>query len=54
MKENLDVFGFELANEQMAQIAAMDTGQSLFVDHRDPSFVEFIGAVRFGSETSRA
>ncbi|MEN3280378.1 MAG: 2,5-diketo-D-gluconate reductase [Solirubrobacteraceae bacterium] len=54
MKENLDVFGFELTNEQMAQIAAMDTGQSLFVDHRDPSFVEFIGAVRFGSETSRA
>jgi len=54
MKENLDVFGFELTSEQMAQIAAMDTGQSLFVDHRDPSFVEFIGAVRFGSETSRA
>ncbi|MFP5018971.1 aldo/keto reductase, partial [Paenarthrobacter ureafaciens] len=30
MAQNLDVFGFTLTEEQMNQIAAMDTGASLF------------------------
>jgi 2,5-diketo-D-gluconate reductase A len=39
MRENLDVFDFELTADQMDQIAAMDTGASLFFDHRDPAIV---------------
>ena len=43
MAENLDVFDFELTDEQMARIATLDTGASLFFDHRDPAMVSFIG-----------
>jgi 2,5-diketo-D-gluconate reductase A len=39
MAQNLDVFDFELTDEQMARIATMDTGVSLFFDHRDPAIV---------------
>jgi 2,5-diketo-D-gluconate reductase A len=39
MTENIDVFGFELTDEQMASIATLDTGTSLFFDHRDPRMV---------------
>ena len=37
MRENLDVFDFELAEPEMAQITTLDTGESLFFDHRDPA-----------------
>jgi 2,5-diketo-D-gluconate reductase A len=37
MRENLDVFDFELTAEEMARIATLDTGESLFFDHRDPA-----------------
>jgi len=40
MRENLDVFDFELTAEQMQQIAAMDTNRSLFFDHRDPAIAD--------------
>lgn len=43
MAENLDVFDFELAVEEMAAIAALDTGESLFFDHRDPAMVSRLG-----------
>jgi 2,5-diketo-D-gluconate reductase A len=36
MAENFDVFGFTLTGDEMARIAAMDTGASIFFDHRDP------------------
>ncbi|MGW7202744.1 aldo/keto reductase [Streptomyces sp. NPDC054837] len=39
MAENIDVFDFELTDEQMAQIATLDTGSSLFFDHHDPEMV---------------
>ncbi|HEY3410442.1 MAG TPA: aldo/keto reductase, partial [Propionicimonas sp.] len=39
MAENLDVFDFELTKEEMATIATLDQGQSLFFDHRDPKMV---------------
>jgi hypothetical protein len=32
MAENIDVFDFALTDEQMARIASMDTGASLFFD----------------------
>jgi 2,5-diketo-D-gluconate reductase A len=37
MRENLDVFDFELTENEMAQITTLDTGESLFFDHRDPA-----------------
>src|SRR5512132_629633 len=46
MAENFDVFGFQLTDEEMGRIAAMDTGVSLFFDHRDPETVSRIGNVR--------
>ena len=39
MKENFDVFDLALSAEEMDRIAAMDTGASLFFDHRDPEIV---------------
>ena len=39
MAENLDVFDFELTDDEMARIATLDTGASLFFDHRDPEMV---------------
>jgi diketogulonate reductase-like aldo/keto reductase len=35
MRENLDIFDFELSTDDMAQIATLDTGKSLFFDHHD-------------------
>jgi 2,5-diketo-D-gluconate reductase A len=46
MTENIDVFDFELTDDEMARIAAMDTGASLFFDHRDPAMVGFLNARR--------
>ncbi|MFD9486767.1 aldo/keto reductase [Streptomyces sp. NPDC059991] len=43
MAENLDVFDFELTDDQMTAIAALDTGESLFFDHRDPVMVSRLG-----------
>ncbi|MGO4459545.1 aldo/keto reductase [Streptomyces sp. M-16] len=45
MAENLDVFGFGLTDEDMADIAALDTGASVFFDHRDPAVVSRLGNV---------
>ncbi|MFE3626584.1 aldo/keto reductase [Streptomyces goshikiensis] len=46
MAQNLDVFDFELGEDQMAAIAALDTGASLFFDHRDPGAVARLGRHR--------
>ena len=43
MAQNLDVFGFTLTDGEMARIAALDTGATLFFDHRDPAMVSAIG-----------
>jgi 2,5-diketo-D-gluconate reductase A len=48
MAENLDVFDFELTDEQMSRIATLDTGASVFFDHRDPEWVTRLGRVRTG------
>ncbi|WP_405965563.1 aldo/keto reductase [Streptomyces sp. NBC_00723] len=46
MKENIDVFDFALTDDQMASIATLDTGGSLFFDHRDPAAVSRISSLR--------
>jgi 2,5-diketo-D-gluconate reductase A len=46
MVENIDVFDFELTDDDMSRITAMDTGRSQFFDHRDPAMVSRLGNVR--------
>lgn len=46
MAENLAVFDFTLTDEQMNQIATLDTGASVFFDHRDPAMVSRLGGHR--------
>lgn len=44
MQQNMDIFDFELSQEDMAAIAALDTKQSLFFDHHAPDVVKmFMG-----------
>lgn len=43
-RENIDIFDFELTDEQMTGIAGLDTGASLFFDHRDPAMVTSLNA----------
>jgi 2,5-diketo-D-gluconate reductase A len=46
MRENIDVFDFALTDDEMTRIAGLDTGASLFFDHRDPAMVSRIGSLR--------
>ena len=48
MRENIAVFDFELADDEMARIAEMDGGASLFFDHRDPAMVSWLNERRLG------
>ena len=41
--DNLNVFDFELSNEEMEQIASLDKGHSVFFSHQDPAIVEWFG-----------
>lgn len=41
--ENFNIFDFELSQEDMDQIATLDTKESLFFSHRDPAMVQWIG-----------
>lgn len=43
IQENFDVFDFTLSQEDMDSIATLDTGSSLFFDHRDPAMVKRLG-----------
>lgn len=47
MAENFDIFGFELTKEDMHEIQTLDQGQSLFLDHRDPETVKWLGTIKF-------
>ena len=45
IRENIDIFGFELSDGEMARIGALDRGQSSFFDHRDPDVVKRIAGL---------
>jgi len=45
MAENIDVFDFALTDAEMDRIAGLDTGTTLFFDHRDPDMVSRLGSV---------
>ncbi|MDM5083582.1 aldo/keto reductase [Aeromonas rivipollensis] len=42
MEENLDILDLELSQDEMVQIAALDTATSAFFSHRDPAKVEWL------------
>jgi 2,5-diketo-D-gluconate reductase A len=46
MRENIDLFDFELTGEQMTRIGGLDTGTTLFFDHSDPAMVSRLGSFR--------
>ena len=46
MAENLDVFDFELTDDDMAGIAELDTKATLFFNHDDPEWVSRLNGVR--------
>jgi len=48
MQENIDVFDFELTDDEMTRIAAMDRGESLFFDHRNPAMVSWLNERSLG------
>ena len=45
MKENFDVFDFELTKDEMKKIEELDTGKSLFFSHYDPETVEWVMSI---------
>ena len=42
MIENFNIFDFELSNQDMIDITAIDTATSAFFSHRDPAIVEWL------------
>lgn len=46
IRQNIDVFDFELTPEDMAKINALSLGKSEIVDHTDPAFVKMIHSLK--------
>jgi 2,5-diketo-D-gluconate reductase A len=46
MAQNIDIFDFTITDDEMDKIATLDTGASLFFDHRDPAMVSWLGERR--------
>jgi 2,5-diketo-D-gluconate reductase A len=44
IKENFNIFDFELSTEDLAEIATLDTKTSSFFDHRDPEMIKWMGS----------
>ncbi|PWA07504.1 aldo/keto reductase [Flavobacterium psychrotolerans] len=42
MVENFNIFDFELSADDLQAIAALDTNESLFFDHRNPEMVKWL------------
>jgi diketogulonate reductase-like aldo/keto reductase len=46
MAENFDIINFELIQEEMDAIRQLDTGTSLFFDHRDRAMVKLLSEAK--------
>jgi 2,5-diketo-D-gluconate reductase A len=46
MRENIDVFDFELTDDDMGRVAGLDTGGTMFFDHDDVEWVTRLNSVR--------
>lgn len=46
IKENFDIFDFELSVDDIEQISALDTRETLFLSYHDPKFVKMLGTLR--------
>ena len=44
MEENLNIFDFELSEEDMNKIATLNEKESLFFSHRDPEMVKALSS----------
>lgn len=46
MEQNIDIWDFQLSEEDMTQIAKLDLGHSEIVDHSDPGFVKMLHSMK--------
>ena len=46
MEQNMAIWDFQLSDEDMQQIAALDLGHSEIVDHSDPGFVKMLHGMK--------
>ena len=46
MEQNMDIWDFALSDEDMAEIAGLDTGHSEIVNHYDPAFVRMLHSMK--------
>ncbi|TDF91695.1 aldo/keto reductase [Paenibacillus piri] len=44
--ENFNIFDFELSADDIEQISALDTRESLFLSYHDPKFAKMLGTLR--------
>lgn len=48
LEENINIFDFELSNDDIDQIFAIDTATSAFFSHRDPAMIEWLTNRKIG------
>lgn len=46
IEQNMNIWGFQLSDEDMAEIAKLDIGHSEIVDHSDPAFVKMLHSLK--------
>ena len=46
IRENIDIWDFELSNSDMEAIAKLDVGHSEIVDHDNPDFIKMLHGLK--------
>ena len=47
MAQNMDVFTFQLSDEEMETIKTLDLNKSMFYSHHDPEKVEWLNGLHY-------